>query len=254
MTAWRASVGATALLATLLLLAAAPMPAGAQPEAEAAVYDPLERVNRGIFAFNEWFDHWVLEPGAIVWGAVFPHSFQVSLRSAVDNARTPLVLVSDLLQGKPRCAALDLSRIVINSTLGIGGLFDPATHFGLEGNDEDLGQTFGVWGIPAGPYLVIPLLGASNPRDVVGTIVEAVPQALFLSWVVNLAANTADIVNRRTLLLETIREERELAFDLYAAVRNAYVHQRRNQVADAREDENEEADDFYYFDDEEEAD
>ncbi len=254
MTARPASAGATLLLAALLLLSVTPMPAGAQPEAEAAVYDPLERVNRGIFAFNEWFDHWVLEPGAIVWDALFPHSFQLSLRSAVDNARTPLVLVSDLLQGKPRCAALDLSRIVINSTLGIGGLFDPATHFGLEGNDEDLGQTFGVWGIPAGPYLVIPLLGASNPRDVVGTIVEAVPQALFLSWVVNLAANTADIVNRRTLLLETIREERELAFDLYSAVRNAYVHQRRNQVADAREDENEEADDFYYFDDEEEAD
>ncbi len=81
---------------------------------------------------------------------------------------------------------------------------------------------------------MIPLLGASSPRDFVGTIAEAVPQALVLSWVVNLAANTADIVNRRTLLLETIREERELAFDLYSAVRNAYVHQRRNQVADAR--------------------
>ena len=225
MTARPASAAATALLAALLLLSVTPMPAGARPEAEAAVYDPLEPVNRRIFAFNEWFDHWVLEPGAIVWDALFPHSFHLSLRSAVDNARTPLVLVNDLLQGKPWSAAEDLSRFVVNSTLGIGGLFDPAKHFGLEGNDEDLGQTFGVWGIPAG-----------------------------LSWVVNLAVNSADIVNRRTLLLETIREEREAAFDLYAAVRNAYVYHRRDQVADVREDEAEEVDDFYYFDDEEEAD
>ncbi len=250
MTLRPASAGAILLLAMLLLVSGAPLRAGAQSEVEVAVYDPLERVNRRIFAFNEWLDRWVLEPSAIVWGGLFPHSFHVSLRSAVQNARTPLVLVSDVLQGKPLNAAVDLSRFLINSTLGIGGLFDPARHFGLEGSDEDLGQTFGVWGIPAGPYLVIPVLGASGSRDIVGTIIEAVPQSVALSWVVNLTVNTVDIVNRRTLLLETIREEREAAFDLYSAVRNAYVSQRRNQVADEREAEAEEPDDLYYFEDE----
>ncbi len=245
-----ASAGAALLLATLLLVSGAPLRAGAQSEVEAAVYDPLERVNKRIFKFNLWLDRWLLEPVAIVWDGLFPHSFHVSLRSAVQNARTPLVLVSDVLQGKPLSAAVDLSRFLINSSLGIGGLFDPAGHFGLEGSDEDLGQTFGVWGIPAGPYLVIPVLGASGSRDIVGTIIEAVPQSVVLSWVVNLTVNTVDIVNRRTLLLETIREEREAAFDLYSAVRNAYLSQRRNQVADEREAEAEELDDLYYFEDE----
>ena len=123
MTERPASAGATVFLVTLLLCSATPMPVGAQSEAEAAIYDPLERVNRGIFAFNEWFDRWVLEPAAVVWGGLFPPSFHVSLRSAVKNARTPLVLVSDVLQGKPLSVAEDLSRFVINSTLGIGGLF-----------------------------------------------------------------------------------------------------------------------------------
>ena len=97
---------------------------------------------------------------------------------------------------------------------------------------------------------MIPVLGASGSRDIVGTIIEAVPQSVALSWVVNLTVNTVDIVNRRTLLLETIREEREAAFDLYSAVRNAYVSQRRNQVADEREAEAEEPHELYYFEDE----
>jgi phospholipid-binding lipoprotein MlaA len=226
-------------------------PAAADPDPE-AVYDPIEPFNRTMFAFNDAVDRWLLEPAATVWNALFPHSFQVSLRNASENLQGPGVMVNDLLQGKPIDAAEDLGRFLVNTTIGVGGLLDPATALGLEDNDEDLGQTFGVWGIPAGPFLMLPLLGPSNPRDAIGAVGDGAARSALLSFPVNFAISATDILNRRALLLETIREERAAAFDLYAAVRNAYVQQRRSQVADDREmPEAEDGDDLYYFDDEE---
>jgi phospholipid-binding lipoprotein MlaA len=217
-----------------------------------AVYDPIEPVNRGIFAFNDGFDRWLLEPTAIVWNALFPHSFHVSLRNVSENARGPVVLVNDLLQGKPIDAAEDLGRFLVNTTIGLGGLLDPATSLGLEDNDEDLGQTFGVWGIPAGPFLMLPLLGPSNPRDAVGAIGDGAARSALLSFPINFAISMTDVINRRALLLETIREERAAAFDLYAAVRNAYVQQRKSQIAgDQREEETGDGDDLYHFEEDE---
>ena len=238
-------------IAVALGLAAWAPAAAADPDRN-RVYDPIEPVNRGIFAFNDWFDRWLLEPVAIGWNALFPHSFHVSLRNVSENARGPVVLVNDLLQGKPIDAAEDLGRFLINTTVGLGGLLDPATSLGLEDNDEDFGQTFGVWGIPAGPFLVLPLLGPSNPRDAVGAIGDGAARSALLTFPINLAISMTDVINRRALLLETIREERAAAFDLYAAVRNAYVQQRKSQIADDhREKETGDGDDLYDFEEDE---
>ena len=234
-------------LAVLALGLAAPH-AGAQTE---ALYDPIEPFNRRIFSFNEAVDRWVLEPVAKVWDSLFPHSFHLSLRGAYENARMPVVFVNDLLQWRLRDAAEDLARLVVNSTLGVGGLLDPATRLGLEDNDEDFGQTLAIWGVPGGPFLIVPVLGASNPRDLIGSLVERAPSIVLLTLPVSLVMGTVDVVNRRALLLETIREEREAAFDLYAAVRNAYVQQRRSQIAESQIDETGASDDLYYFEDDE---
>ena len=248
----RATLALGGIAVALCLGLAAWAPAAAAEPDRNAVYDPIEPVNRGIFAFNDWFDRWLLEPVAIGWNALFPHSFHVSLRNVSENARGPVVLVNDLLQGKPIDAAEDLGRFLINTTVGLGGLLDPATSLGLEDNDEDFGQTFGVWGIPAGPFLVLPLLGPSSPRDAVGAIGDGAARSALLTFPINLAISMTDVINRRALLLETIREERAAAFDLYAAVRNAYVQRRKSQIADDhREKETGDGDDLYDFEEDE---
>jgi phospholipid-binding lipoprotein MlaA len=248
--ALREATGTLLLAQALLLLGltlGAP-PAGADPD-PGEIHDPIEPLNRGIFALNDWLDRWVLEKAAIVWGGLFPHSFHVSLRNVTNNSQGPVVMVNDLLQGKPIDAAEDLGRFVVNTTIGLGGLLDPATALGLEDNAEDFGQTFGVWGIPAGPFLMLPLLGPSNPRDLVGRIADTAWRSALLTFPVTLGLSATDILNRRTLLLETIREERAAAFDLYAAIRNAYVQQRKSQIAEQEDGEQptEANDDLYYF-------
>ena len=158
--------------------------------------------------------------------------------------------VNDLLQWKPLAAAQDVGRFALNTTAGIGGLFDPASDVGLADSDEDFGQTLGVWGVPSGPYLVLPVFGPSNPRDTGGLVVDSVTLVYpyFLPFYVNLASTSVSIVNRRSRLLETIREERAAAFDFYVAVRNAYMQRRENQIADRRPQSEEIDDDLYDLD------
>jgi phospholipid-binding lipoprotein MlaA len=160
-----------------------------------------------------------------------------------------VVFLNDLLQLRFGDSLEDVSRFVVNSTVGIGGLFDPATHWGLEDNNEDFGQTLGHWGVPPGPYLVLPIFGPSNPRDAVGRVADGATRVhpYFLDFVVNLAIASTDVVNRRTLLLDIIREERAQAFDLYASVRNAYIALRRNQIRESEPLDDESADDLYYI-------
>jgi len=238
------------LLAVLLFAAAAS--AAADPAAppgndDPAVHDPWEGTNRGIFAFNEGLDRWFLEPVATGWDFVIPDPVQDSLKRFFRNLGFPVVFVNDLLQGKPVAAAQDVGRFLLNSTAGIAGLFDPAAEAGLPANDEDFGQTLGVWGVPPGPYLVLPLLGPSSPRDTGGMAVDSATLAypFFLPWFVNFTATSVNVVNRRALLLETIREERKSAFDFYVAVRNAYVQRRENQVSDNEAKPEESDDDLY---------
>jgi phospholipid-binding lipoprotein MlaA len=215
--------------------------------------DPWERMNRGTFRFNEAADRWVIEPVAKGVDFVMPDPVERSIRKFFDNAMFPAHFLNDLLQCKPVSAVEDLARFVINVTIGVAGFFDPASHIGLEGNREDFGQTLGYWGVPPGPYLVLPVLGPSNPRDTAGLVADssASVYSLFIPFWVSAAITSGNLLNKRSLALDQIAAERKAALDYYVAVRNAYQSYRENQVRDqAKDQEEDESDgeDLYYLD------
>lgn len=230
--------------------------ADADVSANGGPYDPWERANRRIFAFNDGVDRYFVEPIAIGWDTIVPHPLQLGIRNVFWNLEFPRHFLNDLFQAKPRKAAVDLGRFVINTSFGVGGLFDPArTAFGLEPGGEDFGQTLGVWGMPAGRYLVLPLLGPSNLRDALGLAVQNFalsPERYFIPNYVSYAMSATQLINARALVLETFRAERAAAFDLYAAVRNAYSQYRSNAVRDRSDEPEEEDEDLYYFDEDDE--
>jgi phospholipid-binding lipoprotein MlaA len=211
--------------------------------------DPWERMNRGTFRFNEGADRWVIEPVAKGMDFVLPDPVERSIRKFFDNSMIPVHFANALLQFKPVSAVEDLARFVVNTTIGIAGFFDPATDFGLEAHREDFGQTLGYWGVPPGPYLVLPILGPSNPRDTFGWIADQA--SLVYPWFIPFYASSAigvgDKLNLRSLALDEIEAERKAALDYYVAVRNAYMSYRENQIRDQEEDEADD-DDLYDFD------
>jgi len=257
-------------LATLLLLLgvslaacasappqqAAPTPAvqATAASADPGPNDPLEPVNRKIFAFNDFLSRHALEPIGRGWAWLAPEFVRRSIERGYANLRTPVVMVNDLLQGKPRAAGVDLARFVMNSSVGLAGLMDPALACGLPPNHEDFGQTFGVWGIPSGPYLVLPFLGPSSPRDAVGRAADsaAFAASYFIPFWLSAASTALDTANTFSFIAVDIAEERAAAFDWYSAVRNAYVSRRENMVRDRTESEEEaaEEDDLFLLDDE----
>jgi len=221
--------------------------------------DPWEPMNRRVFAFNEGVDRWFLEPVATGWDRAVPEVAQRSIGNFFDNLAMPIRLANEILQAKPWRAYETLWRIAINTVGGVGGLFDPASHFQVYESDEDLGQTLGYWGVPSGPYWVVPLLGPSSPRDAtglaVGSTVSIVAFFVPIPLYVTAPTTAVDVVNDRAASLETIRAEREAAFDFYTAVRSAYTQYRENRVRDRADDEDDEDDgdddeDLYYLDEE----
>ncbi|MCC6849529.1 MAG: VacJ family lipoprotein [Deltaproteobacteria bacterium] len=224
-----------ALLAALALAA----PAAARADEEAgADYDPWQRMNRGIFWFNDRCDVYVLEPVAKGWDLVMPERAETSIANFFANLRFPVVMVNNLLQGKPGAAAIDVGRFMVNTSFGIAGLFDPATIWGLTKHDEDFGQTLGVWGVPPGPYLVLPLLGPSNPRDTGGMPVDYVlsitPLVLDSFWWTG--AGIVNVVNTRAQYLDEVRNAKEASLDYYVFARNAYYQRRKALVNDQQEE------------------
>ncbi len=214
------------------------------PGMRAENYDPLESVNRKIFAFNDTVDVWILEPAAKGWDFVVPRRVESSIANFFQNLRFPIVTVNDLLQGKLAAAASDVGRFAVNTTAGVAGFFDPATSLGLEQHDEDFGQTLGWWGVGPGAYLVLPILGPSNLRDTAGIVVDY-PLAvtpLFVDWYYTTGARVVEVVNARAMYLEELRNAKSSAFDFYSFVRNAYSQRRAALVTDhaaqSREDEN----------------
>ncbi len=226
-----------ALLTALVLTLAAPGAGRADDEPDAD-YDPWQRMNRGIFWFNDQCDVYVLEPVAEGWDMVMPERAETSISNFFANLRFPVVMVNDLLQGKPGAAAIDVGRFMVNTSFGIAGLFDPATIWGLEKHNEDFGQTLGVWGVPPGPYLVLPLFGPSNPRDTAGMPVDYVlsitPLVLNSFWWTG--AGVVNVVNTRAQYLDEVRNAKEASLDYYVFARNAYYQRRKALVNDQREE------------------
>ncbi len=258
-------LGAALLAAPRPAQAQEPEPAAAESEppldgpadAWAAVYDPWEGMNRGIFWFNERVDLYLLEPVARGWDFVAPDPVERALARFFDHLRFPIVFGNQLLQLKPIAAGSDVARFVVNTTVGVAGLFDPAEKIGLVEHDEDFGQTLGYWGVPPGPYFVIPLYGASSVRDATGLAADTFSTVYpwFSPFFVSFAVTGTDVLNDRSRALEQIAQERGSAIDFYAFVRNAHWSNRRAKVRDETEAEApaETEDDLYYMDDAEEA-
>jgi len=200
-------------------------------------YDPWEPYNVKMFEFNRGFDKYLLKPVAKGYDFVVPTPVQKGIRNAADNLDVVRKVVNNTLQGKFFGAGKELSRFVINSTVGVAGLFDVAKDgLGIEPADQDMGITLGFYGVGQGPYLMIPILPPTTVRDGVGFLADLVMNPLF--WLppfyVPLGITVHETVNNRSLSLGTIEKLEESSIDFYGAVRNAYLETRAQRVKEAR--------------------
>jgi len=198
--------------------------------AEDFEYDPFEGFNERMFWFNrEVLDRFLLKPAATAWDFIFPDPVQRGIYNVFDNLAVVRRVVNNSLQLKFTGAATEVARFTINSTVGLVGFFDVARDaFGIIQRDEDTGQTFGVWGVEPGPYLVLPFLPPLTIRDGIGYVFDTAmtPYIYFIPWYANAAGTATSTVNERSLNLERFESVAESTVDLYGAVRNAYLQRR----------------------------
>ncbi len=197
-------------------------------------YDPWEPFNEKMFEFNYRLDRYVLKPAARVYRAVMPEPFQLLVANGFDNIRWVPRFVNSLLQGKLAGAGREVARFLINSTAGIGGLFDPAKdYWGIRPSKEDFGQTLGVWGAGPGPYLVLPFLEPMTVRDGIGrgvdTFLDPLGYVLPFFWD-RLGMKAGDTLNERALNYDLFQGVEETTIDLYSSVRHFYLKRREQQI------------------------
>ncbi|MBB2920883.1 MlaA family lipoprotein [Cupriavidus alkaliphilus] len=219
------------LLATA---AAAAALAGCATGPTANPKDPLEPFNREVSKINEDFDKGILRPVAELYADYMPTPVQRAVENFFSNVSDVYSAANNLLQGKPTRAAEDTMRVAMNTVLGIGGLIDIATPAGLPKYKEDFGQTLGVWGVPAGPYLVLPLFGPSTFRDTAGMLVDrqADPSAYFYPVSLRNSLAGARIVAGRAQLLGASNLLEQAALDKYSFLRDSYLQRRQYLIYD----------------------
>ncbi|MDB5970989.1 MAG: Phospholipid-binding lipoprotein MlaA [Hydrocarboniphaga sp.] len=198
--------------------------------------DPLEKINRPIFNFNLKADQYVLRPVAKAYVQVVPDVARLGVSNFFDNLFYPTTIVNDLLQAKFVQGGQDTLRFVLNTTIGLAGFIDVATSQGVVRHDEDLGQTFGRWGVGEGWYLMLPLLGPSDNRDLLGKVGDhwtQIPTYVdsLNTWPATIAINAADLVDTRARLLGSDHVLNE-QLDKYVFVRSAYLDRRQSLVFD----------------------
>ena len=198
--------------------------------------DPLEPMNRYFFEINRGLDELVLKPAAAAYNAALPDPVQNSIRAFLNNLRTPVILTNDLLQGEGDRAYMTLSRFMVNTTIGLLGVFDVASEIGLEYHDEDFGQTLAVAGMKSGPYLMIPLLGPSNPRDLLGYVVDFAfdPLTFLAPSNARLGRTAVDTVDSRNRNRDVIKALQEGSVDFYSTVRDASRQNREHEIRNER--------------------
>lgn len=203
--------------------------------------DPLEGFNRSVDGFNQVVDKAVVKPLAQGYDKVTPPEIKTVIGNFFSNLDDISVAVNNLLQGKPKAAGSDITRFALNTTIGIVGLADVATELGFQKNDEDFGQTLGVWGMGSGPYLVLPLLGPSTLRDAPARFVDAPLDPLYHYDNVRVRNSllVVNVVNTRARLLPATDLIERVALDQYAFVRDAYLKRRASLVRDGAPDPNE---------------
>lgn len=203
--------------------------------------DPLEGFNRSVDGFNQVVDKALVKPLAQGYDKVTPPEVKQVIGNFFSNLDDISVAFNNLLQGKPKAAGSDITRFALNTTIGIVGLADVATELGFPKNDEDFGQTLGVWGVGSGPYLVLPLLGPSTLRDAPARVVDAPLDPLFHYDDVRVRNSlfVVNLVNTRANLLPATDLVERVALDQYAFVRDAYLKRRASLIRDGAPDPNE---------------
>jgi len=221
-------------LVALLLVAG--LASGCATTRQASTQQPVDRFeswNRSVYSFNEALDRVVAKPVATAYVTVTPKPVRSGLANFLSNIVYPGVILQDALQLKPTRFVRDTGRLLINTTVGIGGLFDPATKLGLEANNEDFGQTLGYWGVPSGPYLMLPALGPSTLRDTVGTVADhfSQPESYLSNNALGWGLSGSRLVDRRASLLGTEAALKRY-LDPYAFIRNSYLQRRQFLIYD----------------------
>ena len=236
------------LLSALILSACASHPSTEQQQVtayEEEFHDPLEDTNRKIFEFNQFVDRNAIVPAAKAYRAALPDPVRDSLRDFLNNLREPLIVVNDTLQGQFESAGKDLARFVVNSTVGMAGTVDVMGRWGVPYHEEDLGVTLGTWGVPEGPYLVVPILGPSTPRDLGGQVAEGFgdpfnlivtgnPWTLY--WIPFVRGTVAGI-DTRSRYIETLADIERTSLDYYATIRSLYRQRRAALIRHEKEEQ-----------------
>ncbi len=209
---------------------------------EDEIYDPFEPVNRAIFSFNNVADRVVLEPVAKGYKKL-PSPIQSGISNFLSNLRAPLVVVNQLLQGQGENAIQSSGRFIINSTVGLLGIFDVAEKIGIEEKEEDFGQTLATWGVGDGFYIVLPLFGPSNMRDTSGMLITMVTDPINAyavsegeAWLVPMRT-AANAVDQRSKIIDEVNALRDNSVDYYAAVRSSYYQNRKAAIANVDDSE-----------------
>lgn len=198
--------------------------------------DPFEGFNRGVYRFNDTFDEYLAKPVATAYRNVLHAEIRMRVSNFFSNIQDIFIGVNNFLQGKFEDGVNDWARFAFNSTFGLLGIHDVATEWGLEKHNEDFGQTFGRWGAPPGPYLILPFLGSSTVRDGVGTVLDiaAGPVSEVRPIDVRNTLYGLYYINTRSELLDATRILEEAALDKYVFQRDAYFQRRRSLIYDGR--------------------
>lgn len=234
-----------AFAALLALSACATPPPASDKEATAdfqRTNDPLEPANRVFYAVNDGLDVVFLRPIALAYRNALPDPVQKGVHNVLSNLASPVRLANDMMQGKPRRAGDTLVRFIVNSTAGVVGIFDVASDLGYKYHDSDFGMTLASWGVGEGPYLFLPVLGPSNPRDATGFGVDIALDPL--TWIgkgstvtdLGIARTGLSAVDARAGVLDDFDKIKKQALDPYATVRSVYRQYRRAKIKEMEDD------------------
>lgn len=211
--------------------ASAATDAAAEEDLSAPIYDPLESLNRKVYAFNHELDIWLLTPVTKFYRQAVPETGRKGVHNALKNIAAPVHLLNNILQGNVEGSFTVFWRFVLNTTFGLGGLGDFASLSGLRPAENDFGRTLGVWGVPTGAYIVLPVLGPFNVRDTAGFAVDSVTSPINYSDPAVVVSHTLLYgLDKREGLLDVIYDIERSSLDPYAAIRSMYLQNRAKAV------------------------
>jgi len=204
---------------------------------DVTISDPLEGMNRFFFDINQRLDRNAAKPAATVYKDTVPSSVRTSFHNVLDNLGGPVTVANDLLQAQFENAGIAAGRFVINTTIGVAGIFDVATDWGMPSRNRDFGETMGTYGVPPGPYLVLPFRGSTDVRDFAGNFVDGYVSPLrYVRYdgrnYVGLMKSTVGSMENRATNLVTYRDIERASVDYYATLRTLYLERRARLIED----------------------